>query len=236
MQKITIFFTVNFLLFSSASAWFHNFFGPPMVKPEYIVTIMLDPAGDAQNTGRIIDDSFERTLTLQCAERLKMILEDEHSHIRVLVTREPGQSVQPLFNANYANRTGVDLYISISFYKDHGVKPSLYIYTFSNSPLIARINNSLAFVPYDQAHTIHYNDTCRYSTLFKNALESDNYVNQFDLKGIYAIPFKSLIGIQQPAIGLEIGLKTAASWTQYIEPIAFAVNPIIKAIQKNHEA
>lgn len=225
------------LLFStfSASAWFHNFFGPPMVKPEYIVTIMLDPAGDAQNTGRVIDDSFERTLTAHYAERLKMILEDEHSHIRVLLTREPGQTLQPLLNANYANRANVDLYIHISFYKEQSVKPSLYLYTFNNSPIVTR-HSTLAFVPYDQAHMLSYNDTQRLSTMLKKNLENEPYSKFCECKGIYATPFKPLIGIQRPALGLEIGLKTAASWGDFIEPIALSLKPIIKTIQKNHEA
>ena len=34
-------------------------------------TIMLDPSGDAKHTGRIINKTFERGISLQCAEVLK---------------------------------------------------------------------------------------------------------------------------------------------------------------------
>lgn len=34
-------------------------------------TIMLNPAGDARHTGRRIDDTFERSVTLQYVEKLK---------------------------------------------------------------------------------------------------------------------------------------------------------------------
>ena len=37
-------------------------------------TLMLDPAGDAQYPGRIIDDSFERGITLQCVEELQRVI------------------------------------------------------------------------------------------------------------------------------------------------------------------
>ena len=32
---------------------------------------MIDPSGDAKHTGRVIQDTFERGITLQCAEALK---------------------------------------------------------------------------------------------------------------------------------------------------------------------
>ena len=34
-------------------------------------TIMIDPAGDAKHTGRLIQDTLERGISLQCAEELK---------------------------------------------------------------------------------------------------------------------------------------------------------------------
>lgn len=39
-----------------------------------IFTLMIDPAGDAKHAGRVIEDSFERGITLQCAEKLKKML------------------------------------------------------------------------------------------------------------------------------------------------------------------
>ena len=65
---------------------------------------MLDPAGDAQNPGRTIDDNFERGITLQFAEKLKEMLQEKFPTIRVVLSRTPGESLQPLQNANFANR------------------------------------------------------------------------------------------------------------------------------------
>lgn len=228
-------FFIAFLSVSLHShAWF-SFFMPPMTKPEYVVTVMLDPAGDAQHTGRTIDDNFERTLTLQFAERLKMLLEEQISPLKILITRHAGDSAQPLENAMYANRVNADLYLSIHFFKEKNTKPSLYIFTFKNADLETR-STELCFLPYDKAHVPHYLTTARFAHSIKNLLTTEPYANLFECKDVTAIPFKPLIGIQAPALALEIGLSQAHDWTNYLEPIALSLQPIIKAIQKNHAA
>ena len=67
-------------------------------------SIMLDPAGDAQTTGRIIDDNYERGVTLQLCEDIKKQLEAEQpKNTRIVLTRFPGETIDPLQNANFAN-------------------------------------------------------------------------------------------------------------------------------------
>ena len=39
------------------------------------VTLMINPAGDAQNAGRIVGDCYERGLTLQFAEKLQKVID-----------------------------------------------------------------------------------------------------------------------------------------------------------------
>jgi len=224
-----------FLHHVSTFGWFSSFFMPPMVKPEYVVTVMLACAGDGQNPGRTIENTFERTIGIHYVERLKMMLEDQYSSLRILVARTPGETTQALHNAQYANRAQVDLYISFNFYKEEQVKPTLFFYTFSNTTIISKYSE-LSFVPYDKAHMNSYASTQRYAGQLKNVLESDHYASLFECKGVFAIPFKPLIGIQAPAIGLEIGLKNADTWQDLIAPIAHGLKPIIEAIQKTHAA
>ena len=57
------------------------------------------------------------------------------------------------------------------------------------------------------------------------ALESNPALT---IKGVYKIPFKPLIGIKAPAIGLEIGLKNRSDWHQYLEPLAENLLLILK--------
>ena len=78
-------------------------------KPIQQRIVVLDPAGDAKRTGRRIGDSFERGLTLQCAEKIKEIIEARSSHIKVVITRMPGDNVYDLQNASLSNRIHADL-------------------------------------------------------------------------------------------------------------------------------
>ena len=71
-----------------------------------------------KDAGRIVNDSFERGLTLQFAQELKKELELNFNNIRVVLTRIPGETLESLQNANFANRLNVDFYLSIHFYSE----------------------------------------------------------------------------------------------------------------------
>lgn len=202
-------------------------------------SIMLDPAGDAKNTGRKLDDSFERGVTLQCAEKLKELLEKQHPHIRVVLTRFPGESLQPLQNANFANRLGTDLYVNINFYHETATKPNLFLYTFSydETPVSQSLGAGwfvaqmppTSFCAYDKAHLTSSATTKNWAQTMSKALDTDTYKRQFTLHGPFHLPFKPLIGIKAPAVAFEIGLKSKDDWTAYVNVLAEALNPIILA-------
>jgi hypothetical protein len=201
-------------------------------KVEKPFTIMLDPAGDAQIPGRLIEDSFERGLTLQFAHQLKDFLEQTNSNVRIILTRMPNETIEQLQNANFANRLSVDLYLSIHFYYERTHFPSFYIYHFLYNPITdfwAKSQHS-SFVPYDQAHLSTLTTVTRWGTYLKNSLHHDHYKRLFDVKGLYGIPFRPLIGIKAPALALEIGLKNKQQSQLYVEPLATSLTTLIKAI------
>lgn len=190
-------------------------------------TIMLDPAGDAQTTGRQLDDAFERGITLQCAERLKSVLEEQFSNLRVIITRQPGEILQPLHNANFANRLDVDLFVTLHFYQEAATKPLLYLYHFSYGDEFITKVQDLAFHPYDQAYLFNAQATHSMITNIQQRLAA--YKKQFDCKGPYKLPLKSLIGIKAPAIVVEAGLKHKDDWVSLIEPLVASLEPIIRS-------
>ncbi|HEX4069105.1 MAG TPA: hypothetical protein VHX42_03330, partial [Candidatus Babeliales bacterium] len=98
-------------------------------KVQFIV--VLDPAGDVKQVGRRIGDSFERGLTLQCAEKIKEIIEERAPHIKVIITRMPGDTVYDLQNATLANRLQTHLFVNLNFYYTQETKPTMYMYQFS---------------------------------------------------------------------------------------------------------
>ncbi len=193
-----------------------------------LFTIMINPSGDAENTGRKIDDSFERGITLQCTERLKKLIEETYPTVRVVLTRFPGETLQPLQNANFANRLDVDFYLSIHFYEEQEIKPSVALYTFSSDNNLIPKPVDLAFYAHDKAYVISHATTQEYSRSMLTILTQEKYHHQFNVKGPYALPFAPLIGIKSPAIALEIGLKTKESWDHFLVPLLECIETIIR--------
>ncbi|MBN1549148.1 N-acetylmuramoyl-L-alanine amidase [Candidatus Babeliales bacterium] len=197
------------------------------IKP---FSIMLDPAGDAQNTGRIVGDSFERGITLQFAEALKHELEATYQSIRVILSRVPGETIEPLQNANFANRLNVDLYLSIHFYEDVKEHPQMYLYYFIYNPVTDRWNTTrrLSFYPYDQAHLISIKTTQSWAQTLFNNLNQQKYKKLFTMHEIAGLPFKPLIGVRAPALALEASLKSKRDWSIYLEPIVASLGPLLQ--------
>ena len=193
-----------------------------------VFTIMLDPAGDAQNTGRQIDDYLERGITLQFAEKLKSKLEKRFDGIRVVLTRFPGEAIGYLQNANFANRLDVNFYLSIHFYKETEVKPRVYIYTYCRHDDFITRKSDLYFYPYDQAHLINRNQTKKCAHIIKDIFFKDMYKKRFDLCGLFNLPFKPLIAIKAPAVGLEIGLRKKEDWKNYLDVFVDCIEKIIE--------
>lgn len=189
-------------------------------------TILLDPAGDAQYPGRIIDDCFERGITLQFAEQLSGAIAKRFPSIRVAITRQPGETRQPLQNANFANRLDADLYISIHCYQESKPKSQLYLYYFSYNDPFASKPSPYAMCPYDKAYLYSMQTTKKWSDLIAQTLRDGQYASMMIFHGVYALPFAPLIGIKKPAIAFEIGLKQKDSWKQFIEPIIASLTPI----------
>jgi len=197
-----------------------------------ICSIMIDPAGDAQNTGRKLHDSFERGITLQCAEHLKQLLESTNKQIRVVLTRWPGETLEPLQNANFANRLDIQLYLSIHFYQEKERVPKLYLYqlSYSNDTFFPTKKIGLTFTPYDQAHLESSTTTQTWALKIKEHLELPEYEKLFEVKGIFKIPFKPLVGIKAPAFAIEVGLKNKDDWKLYSQAFAQSLGPIIELL------
>ncbi|MCK5632770.1 N-acetylmuramoyl-L-alanine amidase [bacterium] len=192
-------------------------------------SIMLDPAGDAKHTGRQIQDSLERGISLQCAQALKKALEKKYSNIRVILTRFPGETIYPLQNANFANRLAVDFYVSLNFYPETKTKPGIFLYYFSYGDEFVTKIPDLFFCPFDQAHRISSKTTRLWAQNIANTLQSSQYKHQFDFHDVRGLPFKPLVGVKAPAVALEIGLKEKNDWQKYIEPLVQSLETIVNS-------
>lgn len=190
-------------------------------------TIMLNPSGDTKDTGRDLNYSFERGITLQFCQELKKNVENNYKFVRVILTRVPGETIEQMQNANFSNRLDADFFLSIHFYKENAVLPRIFLFNYINKPLICLPKiEDLYFYQYDDAYLININTTIKYGNKIKNSFTQYEYKNKFDFKGFFSIPFKPLIGIKAPSIGLEIGLKKI-EWDTYLKPILQSIEEII---------
>lgn len=190
------------------------------------VTIMLDPAGDAQNTGRIIGDNFERGITLQYAQKLKKALEELIPYARIILTRFPGETLEPLQNAAFSNRLNADIYISINFYPALNELSRCFIYNLVYDPTTDfwhKKQKRQVFLPYNAAHLNQLNKSCALTnTIYANLKPLQNQ-GLFALEPIYRFPFKPIIGVQAASFGFEIGLHQKDDWQLFVKPLAQAI-------------
>lgn len=201
-------------------------------SPETTVSLMLDPAGDAQHTGRKVDDSFERGVTLQCAEGLKKAIEEKYPWVRAVLTRFPGETVQPLQNAIFANRLAVDIYLSIHCYQETSAMPMVYMYYLSFGEDYIIKPSPCAFYHYDQAHMLHQSKTKQWARAMADVLENSTYRRMVQCKGPFGLPCAPLIGITAPAIALDCGIKNKNDWQSLIEPLMASLEPLLRAIKE----
>lgn len=208
------------------------------------VTILLDPAGDAKTTGRTIDDSFERSLTLQCAQQIKARLETQYArrNVKVVLTRFAGDTLEPLQAAQFANRLPVDLYMSLNFYASKQVPHPVYLYYFTYTPdldikdMNIKHTQELAFYPHYQAYLLHRHETQQYVQLCSQALEKTQNEHKLICQPSKGLPFKPLLGVTVPALACEIGIHKKNDWKNLVEPLTSALSTIIDQLQAGSSA
>ena len=191
-------------------------------------TIMLDPAGDSQNTGRIIDNTFERGISLQCAESLKAALAKALPHIRIIISRTPGESVEKLQNAAFANRLQTDLYINLQFYQEKTNPAKIAFYYYSSQPTTDSWHTpkKLGFYNLHEIYLLNHATTKKICLKMLHIWQQE-YRKYFLPIGAFGLPFQPFIGIQAPAISIEVGLVQKENWLMLIDPLVKILTQVI---------
>jgi N-acetylmuramoyl-L-alanine amidase len=216
------------VIFIIGYGWFsQGFFLSPFGAPQKTIKIMLDPAGDAQNSGRAIDDSFERSITWHYCYYLQKALEAKFSDVKVIITRQPGEAISELQNANFANRLNVDLFLNINFFQETSTKTQFFMYTYSNNDDFITQKSEMMFYRYDHVHQYNAKNTHIFAHAIKQSLDTQEFKQKFECKDIIKCPFKPLVGIKAPAIAFEIGLKKKEDWQLYVEPMVTSIETLI---------
>lgn len=193
-------------------------------------TIMIDPYGDSKNTGHEIDDTFERAITLECAQELKKQINKSCPTIRVVLTRAPGESVQPLQNASFSNKLQANFYISLSFYNQQEIPSHIsFFYYLENQTDLWHKYNSLYFYHVDNAYLINLKISKLIGETFFNYFKNNKFASSvFVPLGLFACPYKQLIGVKAPSIAIEAGLQKKDDWKHLIQPLISCIESIEK--------
>lgn len=190
-------------------------------------TVIIDPSGDAKHTGRVIQDTFERGITLQCAELLKKELNQTLPKVRVVLTRVPGETIQPLQNASFANRLQADFYISISFYLETDIPSHISIFHYITQQTdYWHTYVPLSFYHVSQAHLINIALTQKLGKQLLTILQDKNINPFFKAQGLFAIPYKPLLGIKAPALAIEAGIRQKDDYKNIIQPLICFIKEI----------
>lgn len=192
-------------------------------------TLLLDPTGDAQYTGRTIDDTFERGVSLQIAQELKHALEESHPEIRVMLTRIPGETVEPLQNATFANRLPANLFVPIGIVAHTKPLPAIATYVMNGNPSFitaSAASRPLSFEPYTNAHEQISPVSFTQAQLFVRALKQQGSDMPATILSPLALPFHPLVGICVPAFGIEIAVKNMQELKALVVPLARALGQL----------
>lgn len=195
--------------------------------------IMIDQGCDVRKPGRRVVESYERGIAMQVAESLKQAILKRYD-VSVVLSRRPGEVLHALQAASFANRLGVALNLSLHIFRQESAKPTVFLYYLIFNPLVDLAHRSrdssasLAFVPLYQAHFAAINATIAIAESMQRIL-CDMHRRILDCRGPFGVPFKPLVGMVAPAIGIEIGLSNENSWNSLIEPLAASLQVALVA-------
>lgn len=232
-----VFFVLALTMPFNMRSWYFNY-KPNTLEQVHggkrvpLVTIMLVPAGDARDQGRSLEHQFESSCASSYALGLKEAIEKKYSDTLVLVSHKAGEIVQQFQIPTMANTLGVDLVITINCYHERGPKPELYLYQFSYGADFVSKLTALSWYTIDSAYLFAKDTTYVWVTALAQGLSSDQYKALFVVRGPYKMPFKPIMGIKVPAIGLEMSLMQDGDWMMFVDPVAVSLEPIIAPLLK----
>lgn len=186
-------------------------------------TLMIAPAGDASTPGRRLTNGYERGVALQCAEALKEKLVT-HA-VTVHISRSTGETVPELGAASYANRAGVERFVSLHVHHSREAKPHIALYGLVYNPLVdgQLQHDAHAFVPLHEAHFSSVTKSKNFGAKLYELLQVKENERLFSCSPLVRMPFKPLCGVVAPAIGIEIGLSSDEQWESLVAPLARAI-------------
>lgn len=191
-------------------------------------TIIINPAGDYQQTGRIIDESFERTITRTMATMISSALSPEH----YCILYPKGTTIlSPWSIAQYSNTSSADLLLALRCYKTDHDRMHLHIgyCLFNQTDSWKHQFNPLFCLSYDQAHIPSLVTTQQMAHQLSTRLATKEFL-PFLNTALISAPLIPLVGCSKPALLLEFGLVNDKDWKKTFELIVPALVTLCRNI------
>jgi len=189
------------------------------------ITCILAPAGDQNNHGTIIDDTYERTITLQWAYTLQTIFEEEAPNYKLIIGRKPGEVIAPLTYATNVNREQADLLIALNVHQQDALTPKLFLYhSYAEHSFKPAQQSIIAFTPLNSIHALHSEKSKEYA-LFLKKIMTDKTAN-LDIATPWELPLAISEGVNAPVLVIDIGIHAKDDWKQVVEPLTKALKDL----------
>ncbi len=182
--------------------------------------IILDPAGDAKDTGRQLATCYERSITLQFCEELKKFLREQRPAYTVTITRTAGETRSQEQRAQIANQLHADFFVHISCFDDAAIKPHLMIYYMMPTATLPWSTNPYQLIPAHKAHDLVW---ARVEKMVKSLHQSIINQKYYTVSKPLAIADARLASIMIPACTIEFGITSTIPWTPLIEQVGIGL-------------
>jgi len=104
------------------------------------IKIMIDPGHGGKDPGAVGNGLQEKALTLDIAQRIRRILENEYTGVEVLLTRETDTFLDLSERARKANQWGADFFLSIHINAGGGTGWESFRYSSAPSQTVSYQN------------------------------------------------------------------------------------------------
>lgn len=193
-----------------------------------VPVIVIDPAGNATNIGRMLNEGYERGETYQFAKALQDGLSKRYK-VRPVLSRTLNEKISShLQIASFSNRIDANLFLRLHLYKQLSPKPTVHLFHRVIDPVVdftrRIIQGTLSFVPLQFSHCVNISKANMYGEMISEKLNLALYNKYLDCLPLCGVPLRFFEGVLAPALVIEVGIHDDKQWRNLVEPLIDSMN------------
>lgn len=163
MKKSLFLFSGAFLLFLALASFYKGPVKTPVQKPA-LRTIVIDAGHGGNATGAKGSFSYEKDICLDIALKLGKKIEASMPDVKVLQTRTSDANTPNKWRADFANKSGGDLFVSIHVNAMPPIKHTKYIGTRTETYYVKKGGKRVKKTRKVPKYSVYYTPNTRYGT------------------------------------------------------------------------